>query len=211
MKKINLTGQRFGRLCVQTEAGKRGKHLVWVCLCDCGKQTIVSTTALRQGKQLSCGCLRDEKLIQRSIKHGASRNYKMAKEYKAWAAAKQRCENPNDRKYYRYGARGIKMCDRWRNSFSNFLEDMGDKKPKTSLERINLDGNYEPGNCIWASMKTQMNNTSKNIRVEFNGEVKTLSEWAAKLGIDYKRLHYFYHRKGKTLKEIVNENRAREK
>lgn len=209
MKKINLIGEQFGRLKVEAEAKKKGKHLMWDCICDCGKKTVASTTALRQGKQLSCGCLRDEKLVKRSVKHGATRGYKWTKEYKAWTAAKQRCENPNNRRYYRYGLRGIKMCDRWRDSFNNFLDDMGDKKPKTSLERLDLNGDYEPGNCIWANAKTQMNNTSRNIRVKFNGEIKTLSQWATELGINYKRLHYFYHRRGKTLEEIANENRAR--
>ncbi|MCP1173759.1 hypothetical protein [Ralstonia chuxiongensis] len=104
------------------------------------------------------------------------------REYQAWANMKARCENPNNIRYHRYGGRGIKVCERWRNSFEAFLADMGPSNGLT-IDRIDNDGNYEPGNCRWATVREQSQKTSRIKLLTFNGETLSLAEWARRLGI----------------------------
>jgi hypothetical protein len=111
-------------------------------------------------------------------------------EYTAWCNMIRRCTNPNDHAYDRYGGRGIKVHKRWRNSFTNFLKDMGKKPtPKHMLDRINNNGNYEPGNCRWATRCQQFNNRQSNLKITYNGKTKTLAQWCRKLGLPYKRTY----------------------
>ena len=145
------TGQRFGRLVALRCCGVGNDGALWECICDCGKITWVRGTCLARGTTQSCRCLE----MESRLKHGQ----RGTPEYRSWAAAKTRCYNPAYSKYPRYGGRGIVMCERWRDSFARFFEDMGRRPSKRhTLDRRNNDGNYEPGNCRWATPKQQAKN-----------------------------------------------------
>lgn len=125
------------------------------------------------------------------MKRNPNRNKeKWKSEYYAWHNMKVRCLNPNDGRYKHYGARGIKICDRWLNSFDNFLSDMGPKPSAGhSIERIDVNGDYEPDNCKWATRNEQQNNTTQNRFIAYNGETLTLQQWSRRLGINHRTLH----------------------
>lgn len=155
-KLIDLTGVRFGRLMVIEKAVlEKPGQAKWVCKCDCGKIISVRSQDLRNTRTQSCGCLRNE-LIS---KHKLSRT----NEYHIWIGIKARCNQPNSKGYHNYGGRGIKLCERWER-FENFLEDMGPRpSPSHSIDRINVNGNYEPSNCRWATTLEQARNKRKEI------------------------------------------------
>ena len=150
-----MIGQRFGRLAVVGQEGKtRWGNRKWRCRCDCGTEVIVAGGVLSSGRSQSCGCLQKELTISRSRTHGRS----STAEYPIWASMRRRCETPSDTNYPKYGARGISVCERWR-SFENFIADMGDRPSADhSIDRVNNDGNYEPGNCRWATRSEQARN-----------------------------------------------------
>lgn len=162
-RRIDKTGLRVGRLVVLSIADcTPNKKTKWLCQCDCGKQAIVHSSNLTRGHTQSCGCLQREVMKAKLTKHGHSLyRKKQSREYKSWQNMKLRCLNPRNNRYRLYGARGIKVCDRWLASFVNFLSDMGSRPPETSLDRINCDGNYEPQNCRWATAKQQAQNRRK--------------------------------------------------
>ena len=159
-KRLNLVAQRFGRLTVLAIAGKHPHgDLLWLCKCDCDVSTLTTTGSLRSGNAQSCGCARIEKTRINLLKHGESVGGKPSAEYRAWQAMKSRCNNTSDARYESYGGRGITVCDRWINSFDAFLTDIGRKPtPKHSLDRIDVNGNYEPANCRWATNAEQATN-----------------------------------------------------
>lgn len=180
---IDRTGQKFNRLTVIAYAGKiYVTRTAWRCRCDCGNEIVVESGNLTLGKQKSCGCLDREVLIERNTKHGMA---KKTPEYAAWEDMRNRCTNPNNRNYQHYGARGIRYSERW-NDHLFFVADVGLRpSPKHSLDRINNDGNYEPGNVRWATKVEQANNKRNNIIVEVGGVRKTLPDWCRDLSLNY--------------------------
>lgn len=160
MKAIAIeAGDRFGRLVVVREMPRAGARRVMECLCDCGTRKAVKVGLLRKGTQ-SCGCFRSEKTAERGRAfrtHGEAAN--RTPEYAAWQSMIRRCTGVNGPKYHLYGGRGISVCDRWRDSYEAFLADVG-RRPGSgySLDRIDANGNYEPGNVRWADIYTQNRN-----------------------------------------------------
>ncbi len=152
----DLTGQVFDRLTVKSHAGHRGRITLWLCSCSCGNETTVRRDHLIDRTILSCGCLL--KLMR--VKHGHKPKSGATREYKTWQNMWSRCTNPAVDAYPHYGGRGITVCERWK-SFSLFLSDMGPKPPGLTIERRNVNGNYNPANCIWATQSVQVSNRRK--------------------------------------------------
>lgn len=152
---LDLTGQRFGRLVVVERARPPRPEAKphWRCRCDCGTTTVTRGTHLRGGHVRSCGCLVHENGAHLRT-HGATQT----PEWKSWRAAKRRCFDQNSPKWPLYGGRGITMCDEWRSDFGAFLRELGPRLPGTTLDRIDPNGNYEPGNCRWATVLEQRRN-----------------------------------------------------
>lgn len=161
---IDLTNQRFERLTVLKEAGRKWGGVAWLCRCDCGNEIILASKDLRFHNTRSCGCLQPQAASAANTTHGDCQNYRRTPEWNIWSGMWDRCRNPNKQNYQYYGGRGIKVCDRWRE-FANFLEDMGRRPgPNYSIDRKDTDGNYEPNNCRWVTQNTQLRNRRKWLR-----------------------------------------------
>lgn len=181
---IDLSGRRFGRLTVVRLHGKKpnGYHangtplhrLTWFCQCDCGATAVVAGRELRRGETKSCGCAKKELIGALNRTHGMTRK----REYRSWQAMKERCGNLNNCHFNNYGGRGIQVCERWRNSFENFLADMGKCPPLHSIDRIDVDGDYTPENCRWADAATQTINR-RGMGHWWKGAKRTIKEIAA--------------------------------
>lgn len=155
MPKIDLTGQRFGRLVVIKDSGLDAfRQIIWSCLCDCGIHTTVRGGCLRSGNTKSCGCLKHEKY---NLRHGHAGKKTRSPTYVTWQRMLQRCHNPNSNRFNRYGGLGVTVCKRWLK-FDNFLADMGPRPPDLTLDRIDPNGNYKPSNCRWATRLQQRHN-----------------------------------------------------
>ena len=155
MKKDDLIGKRFGRLAVTEVSDKKdGGKLMWVCRCDCGETVTVRGSHLKQSKTESCGFLRAEKFMARIRTHGMSKT----RPYRIWRDMINRCHYEAYPERHLYGGRGISVCERWRGSFESFIADMGAPGPGLSIDRVDVNGNYEPGNCRWATPKEQAQN-----------------------------------------------------
>ena len=200
-KLIDLTNQRFGRLVVieRTEIGN-AKRPKWLCKCDCGSYKVVSSAHLRHGDTRSCGCLRREEVSRRSAaiarrigKNNKTHGMRGTRLYYIWCGIKRRCLNPNSKPYDRYGGRGITICDEWKNDFMNFYNwaMANGYQENLTIDREDNNGNYEPSNCRWVTMKVQANNrrkakySSRTHCLEFNGEIHSLMEWSRITGINY--------------------------
>lgn len=173
----DIRGMVFGRLTVLERAESKHPGVVyWQCQCSCGERTVVATGHLRNGHTQSCGCLSQE----RKLVHGGSGT----KEYLAWDNIKQRCLNPRHKYFVYYGGRGITICERWRSSFANFLADVGPAPgSQFTIERIDNEFGYFPGNVKWATRREQMLNTRRTNRLTLQGVTRTRTEWAGLTGI----------------------------
>jgi len=181
-KFIDLVGQRFGRLVVMELIGRINNNIRWNCICDCGKTTIVQGGNLPNGNTKSCGCYRKEQTSERITIHGHLKNKLITRIYKCWQHMMERCYNSSCKEYKYYGGRGIKVCERW-HKFENFYKDMGNKPEGMTLDRKNNDGDYCLENCRWATKEEQANNKRNNHWIEYQGETKTLAQWARSLDI----------------------------
>jgi len=160
---INLIGHKYGRLTVIEEGDRlrvsRRKVLRrWVCVCDCGNTSILSTGNIRSGNSKSCGCLNLELIAERGRRLNRTHGYRNTSIYHTWSSMVQRCTNPKAQAWRNYGGRGISVCERWLK-FENFLADMGERPAGLDLDRINNDGNYELGNCRWTTRSVNIKNT----------------------------------------------------
>lgn len=181
-KLIDLTGRRFGRLVVISYYGpdKRGKAR-WNCRCDCGRTTVTYGQALMRGTT-SCGCERIEKMVSRSTTHGAAKT----RLYQIWNDIKSRTGNPNNKRYNRYGGRGIELCKEWENfeTFQQWALENGYREDLT-IDRIDNNKGYSPKNCRWTTKAQQNRNKGDNIILEYNGQRKILADWAKEKGLTY--------------------------
>lgn len=193
----NIEGEKFNKLTVLRLAGV-GKHgqRMWECECECGNIVKVNQYSILKGMTQSCGCKRLDSAKNRNCKHGLTKGHKFPDGYKVWSSMRDRCFNPNNPSYHNYGGRGITVCDRWNNSFTDFISDMGERQNKTfTIDRINVNGNYEPNNCKWATRHEQGRNRRNNIWITYNGETLVLSDWAKKINISPQHLRAKLKRK----------------
>lgn len=202
--KIN-PGDTFGRLVVVSRTAPFGKSGAkrYLCKCACGGETQVSSSNLCLGKVRSCGCLTAERLAKGI--HGHARVGKVSAEFRAWIAMQRRCNEPNSVGFHNYGGRGIKVCQRWQDSFENFFADMGPKpSPNHSIDRIDNDGDYSPENCRWATRLDQARNTRRTATVCVDGVAYPLPVIAEVIGISAKRV---WARKKENLPKLINDAR----
>lgn len=189
----DLTGKTFGRLTViefdhskprfYASGGVRGHRYYWKCLCECGNYKVIEHYNLIQGKINSCGCYNKEIARKNHTTHSLSNT----RIYNIWSKIKSRCYRPKDNKFYIYGGRGIKVCNEWKNDFKAFYDwamNNGYKNDLT-IDRINVNGNYEPDNCRWVDLFVQANNKRNNRIISFNNKKLTLAEWAKELNLPY--------------------------
>ena len=177
----NLTGQRFGRLVITEYAGRNGTATQWKCTCDCGNTIVALAGNIKKGDTRSCGCLRREVSAARLTTHGM----RDTAEFRIWAKIIERCENPKSQAYKYYGGRGISICERWRHSFVEFFQDMGPRpSPEHQIDRYpDMNGNYEPGNCRWATPTQNNRNRRSNHVLAFQGRSQTIADWGDEIGI----------------------------
>ena len=171
-KIIDLANQTFGRLQAISVAPQSGRTRKWRCKCACGKTVDVVTNYLVSGHTRSCGCLHGQTTAARNFKHGQTRT----KLHVAWSNMRDRCLNPKNAKYHRYGGRGIKICERWME-FAAFAADMGEPPKGLTLDRIDTDGDYTPDNCRWANYVTQNRNRYDNVKLTARGQTLCITEW----------------------------------
>lgn len=192
--KDNLIGQKFGRLTVIEKVGYKRSNsgyedIVWKCICDCGNLTQTITPYLKKGVTKSCGCLKRETLELHNFKHGLT-NTKL---FGIWEGIKERCYRNKCASFVNYGGRGIKMCSEWINDFKVFYDwsvSNGYQEGLT-IERINVNGNYEPSNCTWIPRSEQSKNRRSNHYILYNGTTNTISDWSRELGVSRSVVRYY--------------------
>lgn len=183
-KPLDLKGMQFGLLTVLEPAEKTNVKTKWLCVCECGTVKSVQTGDLRSGRTKTCGCEKTKRIGLLKLKHGHARAGNFSPEYTCWAHIITRCENKKAHAFELYGGRGIKVCQRWRDSFENFFADMGKRPSKGhSVDRIDCNGDYTPENCRWATQHEQTRNTRRNVMVTIDGVTKCQIDWAKELGI----------------------------
>lgn len=203
LKSGSLIGIKFGRLKVLSKYKDNpiSKLIRWECECDCGNIIQINTGNLIYSNTRSCGCLRVDVSHKVNLKHGRSKS----PIFNIWSAMKARCYYQKGKHYSDYGGRGIKVCDRWLNSFDEFYEDMGDRPTsKHSLDRIDVNGDYEPSNCRWATKMEQVNNTRKTLFLTYNGTTKSISDWSRFLGINKMTIRSRIQRGEKDMAKILS-------
>lgn len=186
---IDISGQRYGRLVAIKRAISLNRRTAWLFHCDCGTQPILQLERVRAGVTASCGCLRIDATRSRSMTHGHAINRRASRTLKSYNHARSRCQDTRDPKYPQYGGRGITMCPEWTADFQSFLKDMGECPEGLTLDRSDVNGNYEPGNCRWATNAQQARNRTDNVYVEHGGQRLILKDYASLMGVPYKGLH----------------------
>jgi hypothetical protein len=186
--RVDLVGKVFGKLTVLEFVGRptngTSGDSLWRCRCECGKESIPYGYNLRHGKSKSCGCTIAPALLRSNITHGKYHT----PERRVWTGVKTRCFNPREKTWPYYGGRGITVCDRWlgEDGFSNFLDDMGARpSPQHSIERKDVNGNYEPDNCVWATRKEQMRNKRNTLKIVHRGQLMPLKAACEMEGVNY--------------------------
>lgn len=183
---LNLKGQRFGRLLVLGRLPPGNKNVMWRCVCDCGQTYVCAASNLARGNTVSCGCFRSEQSSARQRTHGLSRTA----EYIIWTGMINRCHSPINNGYKNYGERGIAVCDRWRDSFEAFLQDMGPRpSSQFSIERKDNRQGYSPDNCKWATGHEQGRNKRTNRFIEIDGVTMCIADWCERVGIDRRNIY----------------------
>lgn len=183
MKRIDVSGNRFGRLTAISYVGESR----WKCLCDCETVKVVHLQKLKSGWTKSCGCIQKEKARERQFKHGMTKT----SIYRVYRGMIRRCYDENNPAFEQYGGRGIRVCDEWLDDFSSFYNDMGDRPDNMSLDRKDNNGHYSPQNCRWATRTQQNNNTRANVSYEYRGLVANQTEWARALGVTQSGFRYY--------------------
>ncbi len=179
MKRLDISGRRFGRLVAISVVAGSSPLTKWLCQCDCGVIKPIRLAHLRQGRTQSCGCFHREVIAITPLTHGKTKTY----EWRIWMLMRQRCNNPKSTPYTWYGGMGIKVCPRW-DSFENFLSDMGmAPSTKHSIDRKDSSGNYEPENCRWATKTEQARNKVNTVFAVVNGQKKSLADWCDQFGV----------------------------
>lgn len=185
-KMKDLTGMVFNNLTVIRFIGRTNNRYLWECRCACGSILNVDRNNFVSGHTKSCGCLLLIFMAKKFTTHGESDK---TKEYRAWCSIKKRCFTKSIAAYSRYGGRGITMYAPWAESYTNFLQDVGRAPSRYhSIERVNNDGNYEPGNVCWATMKQQNNNRRSNHNITYNGQTKNIKTWCDQLGLNARKI-----------------------
>ena len=197
----DLTGKKFGRLTVLGLSEKKsGRKSYWVCECDCGNKKLVRSDSLKRGQVQSCVCLKKEqnKINLDRTTHGDTPTGEHKRLWEIWQGIKQRTSNPNNKSYARYGGRGISVCEEWRENYVNFRDWALNNgySDNLTIERIDVNGDYCPENCRWATVKEQCNNRRTNVLIEWNGKTQNIERWSEETGIPYKILHDRYRRYG---------------
>lgn len=199
--RLDLIGQRFGKLVVVEYAGTKtyangNKFSLWLCKCDCGGTKIAIGANLKRGTVTSCGCAVKEAAQNRNSRGNVKHGYHDERLYNVWKGMKSRCNNINNSVYHNYGGRGIRVCEEWDSDYCIFREwalntgyDENAPRGECTLDRIDVNGNYCPENCRWVNQRVQANNRRYNVRIEYDGEVKTLSEWEEDTGLDRRLLY----------------------
>jgi hypothetical protein len=184
----DLVGQKFGRLTVTAKGPTKRERATWVCACACGATTSATTTDLRSGHTRSCGCLASEETRARNSELKTTHGQTGRSYYRVWVNMNHRCYRPSCKEYHRYGGRGIAVCERWRHSFEMFRSDMGLRPLGASIDRIDVNGDYEPANCRWADPVVQGNNRRNTRWVRVGLVEGPLGQVARQLGLTYSTL-----------------------
>lgn len=195
-KPAPIIGRRFGRLVALSLHHVRGNQRYIECRCDCGNLSIVCSANLSSGATQSCGCLMTEARL-RQTHNGIAKKHGLAGTpiYNTWHSMVERCTDPLCAAWRYYGGRGIEVCERWLQ-FEQFYKDMGERPDGTTLERINVNGNYEPGNCTWATWTEQARNRTNNLWLTFDGREQLLIEWAEELDLPYRVIYKRIYERG---------------
>lgn len=204
----DLTGQRFGRLTVLGRSQDRPSGLtVWHCRCDCGNEIDAIGNNLKRGHTKSCGCFRIEHTAKAKTTHGM----RQSRIYAVWSKIKERCYNPQNPSYKRYGGRGISMCDEWKDNAQSFIQwayengyNENAEFGQCTLDRIDNSKGYSPENCRWVTEKVQANNRRSNKLITHNGETKTLAEWRDQFGWTQSKAYYHLVEKGRSIQELID-------
>ena len=188
----DLTGKTFNRLTVIKRAEVEKKEVYYLCKCTCGNEKIIRGKDLKYNKIKSCGCLNKEKTIERNTKH----SLRHTRIYRIWLLMKNRCFNSKYHLFKNYGGRGISICNEWKNDFKSFYDwSMNNGYDEhLTIDRIDVNGNYEPSNCRWATKLQQQRNTTRLRKITYKNETHCISEWAELLGLKYNTLYYRFRR-----------------